>query len=66
MEKGKEQKEFNRVLAYKEEYVHKGLYSYETSRLKDHLYEKVMDFKRRNGVINEVHEVKLERTRVCR
>lgn len=46
------QKEFNKVQAYKREYGHKGLYSYETARIKEHLYEKVNDFKKKSGASN--------------
>lgn len=47
--------EFHRVLSYKKEYGQKGLYSYDTSRIKEHLYEKVMDFKRKSGASNSEH-----------
>lgn len=47
--------EFNRVLNYKNEYGQKGLYSYETARIKEHLFEKVLDYKRKSGASNSGH-----------
>lgn len=44
------QKEFMRVQAYKKEYGDKGLYSYKTDKIKEHLYEKVMDYRRKSGL----------------